>query len=111
MKMVNRMWLVAFVPFVLMLAMFFALWASPSWANTASPVTCVLVPAWAFVTGLCVLLAVFAGWLLCGAYPLKRGDILAATLFASLDVLIPATLALLLWLLLRGLRNSPGLFF
>ncbi len=102
------MWLVAAVPFMLMLAMFFGLWARPSWANTISPLMCVLVLAGALLTGLCVLLAVFAGWWR-GAYALKRGDILAATLLASLDVLIPSTLAVLLWLLLRSLKNSGGL--
>jgi len=101
------MWLIAAVPFMLMLAMFFGLWAMPSWANTLSVITCVLVLAGALLTGLCVLLAVFAGWWR-GAYALKRGDILAATLFASLDVLIPATLAVLLWLLMRSLKNSGG---
>jgi len=54
-----------------------------------------------------VLLVLFAGWWR-GAYALKRGDILAATLLASLDVLIPSTLAVLLWLLLRSLKNSGG---
>ena len=105
----NRMWLIAAAPFMLMLAMFFGLWISPSWANTVSPITCLLVLAGALLTGLCVLLAVFAGWWR-GAYVLKRGDILAATLFASLDVLIPSTLAVLFWLLLRGLKNNGGLF-
>lgn len=105
--MMKWMWLVAAVPFVSMLAMCAGLWAVPSWANTVSALTCVLVLAGALLTGLCVLVAVFAGWWR-GAYALKRGDILAATVFASLDVLIPSTLAVLLWLLLRSLKNSGG---
>lgn len=102
------MWLVAAVPFVLMLAMFFGLWAVSSWANKVSAITCVLVLAGALLTGLCVLVAVFAGWWR-GAYALKRGDILAATVLASLDVLIPSTLAVLLLLLLHSLKKSGGL--
>jgi len=93
---------------MLMLAMFFGLWALPSWANTVSPILCLLVLAGALLTGLGVLLVVFAGWWR-GSFALKRGDIVAATLFASLDVLIPSTLAVLFWLLLRSLKNSGGL--
>jgi hypothetical protein len=55
-----------------------------------------------------VLLVVVEGWRR-GAYALTRGDILAATVLASLDVLIPASLALLLWLVLRNLKH--GLLF
>jgi hypothetical protein len=106
----DRIWMVAAVPFVLMAMMFFGFWAMPSWANTASPLTCALVLACAVVTGLCVLVAVFAGWMR-GAYTLRRGDILVATVFASLDVLVPTTLAVLLWLLLRSLKNHPITFF
>ena len=104
------MWMVAAVPLVLMALMLFGFWAMPSWADTASPLTCVLVLAGALLTGLCVLLVVFTGWMR-GAYTLKRGDILAATVFASLDVLVPLTLAALLWLLLRSLKNHPISFF
>jgi hypothetical protein len=70
----------------------------------------VLVLAGALVTGLCVLVVVFAGWWR-GAYQLKRGDIVVATMFASLDVLIPTTLAVLLWLLIQSLKNSRGFLF
>jgi hypothetical protein len=104
------MWMVAAVPFVLMVLMLFGFWAMPSWADTASPLTCVLVLVGALLTGLSVLLVVFTGWMR-GAYTLKRGDILAATVFASLDVLLPLTLAALLWLLLRSLKNHPISFF
>lgn len=104
----NRLWMVAAVPFVLMSLMLFGFWVRPSWGDTASPLTCVLILAGAVVTGLCVLLVVFVGWWR-GAYQLKRADILAATMFASLDVLIPTTLALLLFLLLRSLKNSGGI--
>ncbi|HLL71880.1 MAG TPA: hypothetical protein VK363_10630, partial [Pyrinomonadaceae bacterium] len=96
------------VPCVLMALMFFGFWTMPSWADTVSPLTCVLILAGALVTGLCVLIAVFAGWMR-GAYALRRGDILAATLLASLDVLIPLTLAALLWLVLHSLKNSRGI--
>lgn len=104
------MWMVAAVPLVLMALMLFGFWAMPSWADTASPLTCVLVLAGALLTGLSVLFVVFTGWMR-GAYTLKRGDILAATVFASLDVLVPVTLAALLWLLLRSLKNHPITFF
>jgi hypothetical protein len=109
-KEMNRMWMVAAVPLLLMAAMLYGFWTIPSWGNTVSPLTCVLILAGAVVTGLCVLTVVFAGWRR-GAYQLRRVDILAATLFASLDVLIPTTLALLVWLLLQSLKNSRGLMF
>jgi hypothetical protein len=57
-----------------------------------------------------VLTVVFVGWWR-GAFQLKRADILAATLFASLAVLIPTTLAVLIWLLIRSLKNSRGFIF
>lgn len=102
--------MVAAVPCVLMALMFFGFWAMPSWGDTVEPLTCVLVLAGAVVTGLCVLVVVFTGWMR-GAYQLRRGDILVATVFASLDVLVPTTLAALLWLLLRSLKNHPITFF
>ena len=104
----DKIWMVAAVPFLLMALMLFGFWALPSWADTASPVTCVLILAGAFLTGLSVLVVVFTGWMR-GAYTLRRGDILAATVFASLDVLVPLTLAALLWLVLHSLKNSRGI--
>jgi hypothetical protein len=106
----NRMWIVAAVPLLLMAVMLYGFWTVPFWGNTVSPLTCVLILAGAVVTGLCVLTVVFAGWRR-GAYQLRRGDILAATMFASLDVLIPTTLAVLIWLLLRSLKDSKLLMF
>lgn len=104
----NRVWVVAAVPFVLMTAMLYGFWASPRWADTASPAACVAILAGALVTGLCVLVFVLARWRR-GDRELKRADILAATVLASLDVLIPSTLALLVWLLIRSLRNNGGI--
>lgn len=106
----NRMWMVALVPLVLMAAMFYGFWARPSFADTAEPATCIAILAGAVLTGLCVLTVVFAGWRR-GAYQLGRADILAATVFASLDVLIPTALAVLLWLLIQSLKNHPITFF
>ncbi|HEV7905598.1 MAG TPA: hypothetical protein VGO96_17285 [Pyrinomonadaceae bacterium] len=106
----NRMWLVAVAPLLLMAAMVFGFYVLPSWANTVSPLTCIAILAGALVTGLCVLLVVFVGWWR-GAYQLTRGDILVATTFASLDVLVPTTLAVLVWLLLQSLKNSRGFMF
>jgi hypothetical protein len=100
--------MVAAVPFLLMTAMLISFWVRPSWDDTASPLTCVLVLAGAVLTGLCVLFVVFAGWRR-GSFQLKRADILAATLFASLDVLIPVALAVLIWLLIQSLKNSRGI--
>jgi len=106
----NRMWMVAAMPLLLMAAMLFDYRVLPSWANVISVEACVLVLASALLIGLWVLLVVFIGWRH-GAYQLKRGDILAATTFASLDVLIPTTLAVLVWLLIQSLKNSRGLLF
>jgi mannose/fructose/N-acetylgalactosamine-specific phosphotransferase system component IID len=108
--MMNRIWIVAAVPFFLMAAMLCGFWVRPSWGDTAEPLTCVLILAGALLTGLCVLGVIFAGWLR-GAYQFKRGDILVATLFASLDVLVPTTLAVLLGLLLYSLKQHPITFF
>jgi hypothetical protein len=107
-KAMNKIWMVAATPFLLMSMMLFSFCVRPSWDDTASPLTCVLVLAGAVLTGLSVLFVVFAGWRR-GAYQLSRADILAATLFASLDVLVPTTLAVLLYLLLRSLKNSGGI--
>jgi hypothetical protein len=106
----SRMWMVALVPLVLMAVMLYGFWTVPSWGNTVSPLTCALILTGAVVTGLCVLTVVFAGWRR-GAYRLGRADILAATLLASLDVGIPITLAVLIWLLLQSLKSSRGLMF
>lgn len=106
----HRMWMAAAVPCVSMLAMIVGFWAIPSWANKVSALTCVLVFGGALVTGLCVLGYVFIGWTR-GAFRFTRGDILAATVFASLDVLIPATIILLIWLLRRSLAKSGGFIF
>jgi hypothetical protein len=57
-----------------------------------------------------VLLVVFKGWL-GGAYAFRRADILAAIVCAALDVLIPSTLAVMLWLLLRSLKNGRLFMF
>jgi hypothetical protein len=101
----NKIWMVAAVPLMLLAIMFFGFWTKPSWANTVSPLTCVVILAGAVLTGLCVLFFVVAGWRR-GAYPFRRADILVATVFASLDVLIPTTLAVLLWLLIRSLKDA-----
>ncbi|HZG54626.1 MAG TPA: hypothetical protein VEZ40_21165 [Pyrinomonadaceae bacterium] len=57
-----------------------------------------------------MLCAVLAGWRR-GAYSFRRGDILAATAFASLDVPVPTMLAALVWLLLRSMKNGGALLF
>lgn len=103
----KRMWMVAALPLLLMVAMFFSLWVLPWWANVLSLEACLLILASALLTGLCVLLVVFIGWMR-GAYQLKRGDILVATMLASLDVLIPTTLAGLIWFALYSWQKSGG---
>jgi hypothetical protein len=107
MKTMSWIWMVAALPLALMALMLAGFWVLPSWANVVSAEACVLVLAGALLTGLSVLALVLGGWLR-GAYTLKRGDILAATAFASLDVLIPTTLALFLWWLLHNWKNSGG---
>jgi hypothetical protein len=106
----NRIWMVAAVPLVLMALMFFGFWVMPSWSNIASPTICVAILAGGLITGLCVLFVVFKGWWR-GAYALKRGDIIVATTLATLDVLIPTTIVLLIWQLIRSLNSSRGLMF
>ena len=104
----NRMWMLAALPLVLLSGVAYGLWASPGWANTISPITCALLLGATVVTGLCVLGYVFTGWMR-GVFPLTRGDILAATAFASLDVLVPTTLVVLIWMLVRSLKHGGGL--
>jgi hypothetical protein len=104
----NRIWMVAAVPLVLMALMFYGHWARPWWDVTTEFAPCVAILGGAGVTGLGVLSAVLMGWSR-GAYSLKRADILAATTLASLDVLVPATLALLVWLLIRSFKNGGGI--
>ena len=105
----NRLWMVAALPLALMAAMLYGFRVRPSWANTVSPLTCVAILAGAFATGLCVLSAILAGWWR-GAYALGRRDILAATTFATLDMIVPAVLVVIIWMLVRSLKNSGGAF-
>ncbi|MDQ1559906.1 MAG: hypothetical protein QOD32_2966 [Pyrinomonadaceae bacterium] len=100
----NRIWMVAAVPLALMALMVYGHWTRAWWDVTTELAPCVAIPGIALVTGLGVLSAVLAGWSR-GAYSLKRGDILAATTLASLDIFIPTSLAVLLWLLIRSLKN------
>ncbi|HEY9401788.1 MAG TPA: hypothetical protein VIQ24_03785 [Pyrinomonadaceae bacterium] len=104
----NRMWIVSGMPLALMALMFFGWWTDAWWEITTEFWPSVAILAGALLTGLCVLLVVLAGWWR-GAYPLGRGYILAATAFAALDVLIPTTLVVLIWLVLRNMKQ--GLLF
>jgi hypothetical protein len=104
----KRVWMVAAAPLLLMAAMFFSFWVLPSWAEIISPEACLLVLAGAVLTGLSVLLFIFVCWLH-GANQFKRGEVLAATMLASLDVLIPAALAVLVWLILREWGKNGGI--
>ena len=107
-KEMKRMWIVSGVPLALMGSMFFGYWTGSWWDMTTELLPCVMILGGALITGLCVLAVVLLGWWR-GDYALKRGDILAATAFAALDVLIPTTLVALIWLLLRSMKNSGGL--
>ncbi|HEX8128472.1 MAG TPA: hypothetical protein VF527_05170 [Pyrinomonadaceae bacterium] len=106
----NRMWVVlAAVPLALIAWMLYGFWTRPSAADTASPLTCVLILAGAVATGIYVLSVVLAGWWR-GRYSLRRADVLAATTLASLDVIIPTALVVIIWLLVRSLKNHPIIF-
>ena len=106
-KAMNRIWMVAALPFLLLALMFFGMRVPPL-ADTISLKMWVLALAGALLTGLCVWLVVFVGWMR-GSYAFKRGDILVAAMFASLDVLIPMTLVVLIGLALRDMKNNGGL--
>jgi hypothetical protein len=103
----NRMWMVAAAPLALMALMFLSVVAGIRWNSDVWSWTWQVILAGALVTGLCVLFVLLAGWWH-GSHSLRRGHILAATALASLDVLIPTTLAVLLWLLIRGVKNKGG---
>ncbi len=51
-----------------------------------------------------VLVYVLAGWWR-GRYGFWRADVLAATLFAALDVVVPLALVALLWWIVRSLSG------
>lgn len=110
MKAMNRLWMVAIAPILSMAMMCFIYMVVPSWWGDTHTLIVLAILAGALVTGLCVLLVVFVGWWR-GAYQLKRGDILVATMFASLDVLIPTTIAVFIWLVIQSLKNHPITFF
>ena len=105
----NRIWMAAAVPLALMTLMFVGFRTRRSRGDTASPTTCRVILAGAVLTGPIVLRFVHAGWRR-GEYPFSRADILAAIVFAALDVLIPITIVVLIGRLIYSLKNSRGLF-
>src|SRR3954453_14677761 len=92
----SRAWLGGGVPLALLLTLGAGLYLFPSWANTISFVTCVLLLAGSLVTGLCVAVYVLRGWRR-GRFPFRRADIVAASLLAALDLLVPSGVAALVW--------------
>lgn len=108
-ELIGWAWIVAAVPLALMVVVGARFYFVPRWADTASPVECVVLLASSVLTGLWILFRVLAGWRR-GSYKFLRIEVVAATLFAALDVLVPICLVTLLWLLIRSLRNHPLTF-
>jgi hypothetical protein len=102
----SRAWVAAALPLALLLCIGAGLYLFPSWANTISFVSCVLLLAGSVVTGLCVAVYVLRGWRR-GRFPFRRADIMAASLLAALDLLVPSGVVTLVWYIIESLRNSP----
>jgi hypothetical protein len=105
----NRIWMVAAAPLASSVLMFLSLVVGIRWNGSLWSWIWVAILAGALVTGLCVLSVLLAGWWH-GSHSFHRGDILAATALALLDVLIPTTLLVLLWMLARSLKGNSLLF-
>lgn len=103
-SMISWLWMAAAAPLALMLLVGGGLYLFPSWANTISFLSCVALLAGSLLTGLVVLLALFVGWRR-GEYKLRRAGALAAALLASLDVLVPACLVALVWMIARSMGH------
>jgi hypothetical protein len=105
----DRIWIVAAMP-LLLLAVMCCVGVMMRAPGDAHVYLCLAILAGGFLLGLYVLMVVFTGWWH-GDHQLTRGDILAALVLASIDVLIPTTLAVLLWLLARSLKGGNLLSF
>ena len=103
----NRMWIAAAVPLVLMASMCLATSLNPS-PGEMNSIAWLALLASALATGLCMLVVVFMGWR-SGHYRLTHPSILATLVLASLDVLIPTTVVLLFRLFIQSVKNSWGL--
>jgi hypothetical protein len=104
----DRIWMVAAAPLLLM-AVMCAASIVPSRGDTYSIAWLALLSS-SLATGLCMLVVVFMGWWR-GVYRLNHAGIIATLVFASLDVLIPTTLLVLLLLLLHKLKDANLLSF
>ena len=101
--------MVAAAPLASMVLMFLSVVVRIRWNSHVWSWTWLAILAGGLVIGLCVLFVLLAGWWH-GSHSFRRGDILAATALASLDVLIPTSLLVLLWMLARSLKNQSLLF-
>jgi hypothetical protein len=95
----------AALPLALLVGVGTGVYLLPSWANTISFVLCVALLAGSLLTGIFVAVYVLRGWRR-GRFPFRRADILAATLLAALDILLPCGVVLLVWWILESLRHS-----
>jgi hypothetical protein len=102
--MIRRAWVLAAVPLALMLATGAGLYLFPSWENTISLAGCVVLLASSAAVGVGVLVWVVWG---CrrGRFRFWRADVFAASVLASLDILLPVGVVVLAWLLLRSLSG------
>jgi hypothetical protein len=103
-ELAGRVWIVAAAPLALVIAAGAGFYLVPRLAEVASPAECVALLALSALTGLCVLGYVLAGWLR-GRHALRRADVLAAIVFAALDVLIPAGIAALVWWIVHSFKG------
>lgn len=95
----------AALPLALLFILGAGMYLLPSWANKSSFALCVVLLAGSLLTGICVAVYVLRGWRR-GRFPFRRADILAATLLAALDILLPCGVVLLVWWIIESLRHS-----
>ncbi|MDQ3908113.1 MAG: hypothetical protein M3268_07180 [Acidobacteriota bacterium] len=100
----SRAWLVAAVPFALMACAGVALYFAPGWSNTMPALPFVLLVGASPLVGVGVLIYVLWGWR-GRRLRMRRAQVAAALVFAALDILVPAGLLFIVWLIARAMSN------
>ncbi|MDT7603758.1 MAG: hypothetical protein QOF61_1755 [Acidobacteriota bacterium] len=100
----SRAWRVAATPPALLVVAVAGLFLPFDGAVFLSFWACVVLVASLLPVGLGVLLYMLRGWRR-GRFPLRRADILAATILSSLDILLACAAVVLLWFVVESLRH------
>ena len=100
----TRAWAVAAVPAALMAAVGVGLYFDPGWSNRMPFLPCALLGVASVVTGVAVPIYVLVGWRR-KRFRFWSAGVVAALLFAAVDVLVPAGLIALLILMARAMSS------